>query len=100
LARAPQHVYFLQIASAAIVAVMSGVAITFFQRFLPEQSGTATNLYSSSSRIGSMVGYLAFGAVAGSLGHRAVFLIAVVATLTSAAIVYSFRRSPIVAAPA
>jgi len=91
LSGAPQHVYVLQIASAAIVAVMSGVAITFFQRFLPEQAGTATNLYSSSSRLGSMVGYLAFGAIADNLGHRAVFLLAVAATLVSASIVYTFR---------
>jgi MFS transporter, SET family, sugar efflux transporter len=92
LSGAPVHVYVLQIASAAIVAVMSGVAITFFQRFLPEQSGTATNLYSSASRLGSMVGYLTFGAVAGALGHRAVFVLAVGATCVSASIVFAFRH--------
>ncbi len=92
LSGAPGHVYVLQVASAAIVAVMSGVAITFFQKFLPDQAGTATNLYSSSSRVGSMLGYLAFGAIAGSLGHRAVFVLSVGATLVSAAIVYVFRR--------
>jgi MFS transporter, SET family, sugar efflux transporter len=97
-ARAPLHVYVLQIASAAIVAVMSGVAISFFQGFLPEQVGTATNLYSSSSRVGSTLGYVSFGAIAGGLGHRAVFLISVGATLLSAAIVYGFR-SERVAAP-
>lgn len=91
LARAPEHVYALQIASAAIVAVMSGVAITFFQSFLPEQAGTATNLYSSASRVGSMLGYLSFGAVAGGLGHRAVFVVSVGATLLSAAIVQAFQ---------
>jgi SET family sugar efflux transporter-like MFS transporter len=88
----PPHVYVLQVASAAIVAVMSGVAITFFQRFLPQQAGTATNLYSSASRVGSMLGYLTFGAVADGLGHRAVFRLAVGATLLAAGIVYSFRR--------
>ncbi len=91
LAGAPGHVYVLQVVSAAIVAVMSGVAIGFFQRFLPEQAGTATNLYSSSSRLGSVLGYLAFGAVAGALGHRAVFAVSVAATSLSAAIVYGFR---------
>jgi SET family sugar efflux transporter-like MFS transporter len=91
-------VYVLQIASAAIVAVMSGVAITFFQNFLPDQAGTATNLYSSSSRVGSMVGYLAFGAIAGGLGHRAVFALSVGASLMSAGIVYAFRRERAVVA--
>lgn len=101
LTHTPEEVYVLQIASAAIVAVMSGVAISFFQTFLPEQAGTATNLYSSASRMGSMVGYLSFGAVAGGLGHRAVFLVAVGATLLSAAIVQAFqgqRQAPTPAA--
>jgi SET family sugar efflux transporter-like MFS transporter len=93
LAGQPPHVYVLQVASAAIVAVMSGVAITFFQRFLPQQAGTATNLYSSASRVGSMLGYLTFGAVADGLGHRAVFRLSVGATLLAAGIVYSFRRA-------
>lgn len=44
--------------SAAVVAVMSGVAITFFQNFLPNQAGSATNVYSSSARIGATAGYL------------------------------------------
>jgi MFS transporter, SET family, sugar efflux transporter len=52
---------------------VGGIAITFFQNFLPEQPGTATNLYSSAGRIGSTVGYLAFGALASAFGHRAVF---------------------------
>jgi MFS transporter, SET family, sugar efflux transporter len=91
LAGAPEHVYVLQIASAAIVAVMSGVAITFFQSFLPEQAGTATNLYSTASRLGSMVGYLSFGAIAGERGHRAVFAFSVGATLVSAVIVQAFQ---------
>jgi SET family sugar efflux transporter-like MFS transporter len=71
--RVPWEVYPLQILSAAITAVVGGIAITFFQNFLPEQPGTATNLYSSAGRIGSIVGYLAFGALASAFGHRAVF---------------------------
>ncbi len=90
----PSQVYALQIASAAIVAVMSGVAISFFQIFLPNQAGSATNLYSSASRVGSTLGYLSFGALAGSLGHRAVFVVAAVTTLVSAAIVHTFRGEP------
>jgi SET family sugar efflux transporter-like MFS transporter len=93
LARAPQHVYVLQVASAAIVAVMSGVAISFFQTFLPNQAGGATNLYASASRVGSTVGYLTFGAVAGALGHRAVFLVSTASTLLSAAIVHGFSKA-------
>ncbi|MET0793990.1 MAG: MFS transporter, partial [Polyangiaceae bacterium] len=73
LTRAPLQVFALQALSAAVVAVMSGVAITFFQNYLPNQAGTATNLYSTASRIGSVGGYLGFGVIGGALGHRAVF---------------------------
>jgi SET family sugar efflux transporter-like MFS transporter len=93
LAGRPLHVYVLQILSAAIVAVMSGVAISFFQTFLPNQAGSATNLYSSASRVGSMLGYLSFGAIAGHFGHRAVFLVSAITTLVCAAIVHGFRRA-------
>jgi SET family sugar efflux transporter-like MFS transporter len=93
LAHTPEHVYALQIASAAIVAVMSGVAISFFQAFLPNQPGSATNLFSSASKLGGMIGYLAFGTIAGQWGHRAVFAFSAVATLIASSIVRAFRQN-------
>jgi SET family sugar efflux transporter-like MFS transporter len=71
--RAPWHVYPLQLLSAAMVAVNSGVAITFFQNYLPGQAGTATNLFVTAGRIGSTLGYLMFGSLAAWIGYRAVF---------------------------
>jgi SET family sugar efflux transporter-like MFS transporter len=70
---APWHIYPLQVISAAITAVTHGVAITFFQNFLPGQMGTATNLFSTAQRVGSMAGYLAFGSLLTTIGHRGVF---------------------------
>jgi SET family sugar efflux transporter-like MFS transporter len=72
-AREPWHVYPVQVLSAAIVAVTSGIAITFFQDFLPEQPGSATNLYSNAQRIGSTTGYLLLGALTEAYGTRGVF---------------------------
>ncbi len=73
--QAPWQVYLAQILSAAMIAVVSGIAITFFQSYIPDQPGTATNLYTSANRAGSTVGYMLFGSLAGSIGHRAVFLV-------------------------
>jgi SET family sugar efflux transporter-like MFS transporter len=73
LAREPWHVYPLQVLSAALVAVTSGLAITFFQDFLPGQAGTATNVYGNAARIGSTAGYLLFGWLGSTLGYRSVF---------------------------
>jgi MFS transporter, SET family, sugar efflux transporter len=71
----PWQVYPVQILSAAMIAVISGIAITFFQSYIPDQPGTATNLYTSANRAGSTVGYLLFGSLAGGIGHRGVFLV-------------------------
>jgi MFS transporter, SET family, sugar efflux transporter len=73
--QAPWHIYPLQILSAAITAVVSGVAITFFQNYMPGQAGTATNHYYNAFRVGCTSGYLLFGIVAAGFGYRAVFLV-------------------------
>ena len=73
--RAPWQIYPIQILSAAMIAVLSGIAITFFQNYIPNQPGTATNLYTNANRLGSTVGYLCFGFLASGFGHRAVFLV-------------------------
>jgi MFS transporter, SET family, sugar efflux transporter len=73
--RAPWQIYPIQILSAAMIAVLSGIAITFFQNYIPNQPGTATNLYTTANRIGSTIGYLCFGFLASGYGHRAVFLV-------------------------
>jgi len=71
--------------------VVGGIAITFFQNFLPEQPGTATNLYSTAGRIGSTVGYLAFGSLASAFGHRAVFLACSLLCALALAILFAYR---------
>lgn len=76
--REPWHIYPVQILSAAMIAVVSGIAITFFQSYIPDQPGTATNLYSTVNRVGSTIGYLCFGSLAGSIGYRAIFLVCAV----------------------
>lgn len=77
----PLQIYLIQIMSALIVSVMGGLAITFFQDFLPDQPGTATNLYVNASRVGSVAGYLSFGPLTEWLGHRGIFVFAAVACL-------------------
>jgi SET family sugar efflux transporter-like MFS transporter len=73
--RAPWQIYPIQILSAAMIAVISGIAITFFQNYIPNQPGTATNLYTNANRIGSTVGYLCYGFLASAFGHRVVFFV-------------------------
>jgi SET family sugar efflux transporter-like MFS transporter len=69
----PWQIYLCQILSAATTAVVSGIAITYFQSHLPHHPGTATNLYANAQRIGSTGGYFLFGTVAEHMGYRFVF---------------------------
>jgi SET family sugar efflux transporter-like MFS transporter len=87
----PYQVYGAQVVSALIVSVTGGVAITYFQDFLPGQTGTATNLYSSASRVGSTAGYLAFGLIGDAFGHRIVFVVCAGLCLLSAGLLAFLR---------
>jgi SET family sugar efflux transporter-like MFS transporter len=92
LVGAPWHIYPLQVISAAIVAVISGIAITFFQNFLPDQVGTATNLYSNAMRVGGTAGYLLFAAIAEPFGYRAVFVFCTGLCAVALGILWRYRR--------
>lgn len=58
-----------------MIAVLSGIAITFFQNYIPNEPGTATNLYTNANRIGSTLGYLCSGFLSTAFGSRVVFLV-------------------------
>jgi SET family sugar efflux transporter-like MFS transporter len=94
LAAEPWHVYPLQVLSAAIVAVTSGIAITFFQDFLPGQAGTSTDLYGTAGRIGSLAGFLLCGWLGNALGHRSVFAACAVLCAAALAILLRWRPRP------
>ncbi len=96
---APWHIYPLQVLVAAATAVTSGVAITFFQNYLPGQAGSATNLYATAQRIGSTVGYLFFGVLVTTLGHRGVFVVCAVLSAGALGLLFVHHRST-VASPA
>jgi SET family sugar efflux transporter-like MFS transporter len=99
--RAPWQVYPVQVLSAAIVAVTSGIAITFFQDFLPDQPGSATNLYSNAQRIGSTSGYLLLGWLTEATGTRGVFAVCALGAAIAAGILLAHgARRKLAADPA
>jgi MFS transporter, SET family, sugar efflux transporter len=59
----PWQIYPLQILGAAHISITAGLAISYFQDFIPEAPGTATTLYMNITSIGSTVGYLLFGLI-------------------------------------
>lgn len=57
----PWQIYPIQVLSAAQVSITAGIAISYFQDFIPEAQGTATTLYMNTTSIGSTLGFLLFG---------------------------------------
>lgn len=83
LARAPWHIYPMQILSAASIAVTTNITITFFQDRLPGQTGLATSIYSNSYAMGGLLGYFLFGLLVNTVGHRGIFFVcAALSTVT------------------
>jgi MFS transporter, SET family, sugar efflux transporter len=83
LVTAPWQIYPLQILSAIIVSITSGVAITFFQDQFPGRFGAATNFYVSAMRIGATSGYLMFGTLASRFSHRGAYVGCLLLALTA-----------------
>jgi MFS transporter, SET family, sugar efflux transporter len=89
------QVYPLQILNAAAVAVVTSVAIPFFQDLLPRRAGIATSLYSNALKVGSLVGFMAFGLLASRVGNSGLFLVCGgLGSLSLALLVLSPRRAP------
>jgi SET family sugar efflux transporter-like MFS transporter len=99
-ARTPLDVYPAQVLNAFAIAVTMSLAIPYFQDLLPGQTGLATSLYSSSWSLGSLLGYLSFGLLVESLGHRGLTrLCAALGAVSFVVLVTSGRRTAPAAAP-
>lgn len=88
---APTHVYPLQILNAAAVAVTTSVAIPFFQDLMPGKAGFATSLYSSALKVGSLLGFAAFGLLASQVGNSGLFWVCAALGATTLCIVLLAR---------
>jgi SET family sugar efflux transporter-like MFS transporter len=99
LVRAPWQVYPLQILHGVIFAIMSNVAIVFFQDLVPGQPGLATTIFGNASSAGNIAGYFCFGAVLEALNsHGVVYVCAALSACTLVILLlYRHRASPGVA---
>lgn len=75
LAQAPWHIYPIQILSGAVFAIMTNVAILFYQDLLPGQAGLATSLFGNAINVGNLAGFFCFGVLVKAVGHTRVPLV-------------------------
>lgn len=85
-------IYPLQILSAFVISITMGIAITYFQNFLPNEQGTATTLFTNTTRIGNMLGFMSFGLLADWLHYRNVFLACMLLSLISLGLLFIVRH--------
>lgn len=91
-ARVPWHVLPMQILHGLSFAVISNIGILFFQELVPGRAGLATAIYTNAANLGNLVGYFAFSAFVGPLGHRGLFFVS--AALAAATVVIAMRYRP------
>lgn len=97
LAREPWHVYPIQILSGVSFAILTNVAILFFQDLLPGRAGLATAIFSNSGSVGNLVGYFSFGVLVDTVGHRGVSLVCSGLTVVTLVLLLIYRPRPTVA---
>jgi SET family sugar efflux transporter-like MFS transporter len=90
-ARAPWHIFPMQILHGLSFAVISNVVIIFFQDLLPGQAGLATTIFTNAANLGNLVGYFSFGSLVQPFGNRGMFLVSASFTLVTLVIVLRYR---------
>lgn len=90
-AREPWQVFPMQMLHGLSFAIISNVAILFFQDLLPGQPGLATAIFANAANVGSLTGYFSFGALVGPLGNRGLFVVSAVFTAVTFVIVQLYR---------
>jgi SET family sugar efflux transporter-like MFS transporter len=91
---APWHIYPLQILSGAAFAILTNVAILFYQDLLPRQTGLATALFGNAMHIGNLAGYLCFGALVGAVGQQRISVLAAALSTIPVIILVLYRGRP------
>lgn len=94
LAREPWHVFPLQILHGLSFAIISNVAIMFFQELVPGQPGLATTVFTNAANVGNLVGFLGFSTFAERVGNREMFLVSSALTAVTLIIVLLYRPRP------
>lgn len=89
--RAPWQVFPLQALHGLSFAIISNVAILFFQELVPGQPGLATTIFANASSLGNLVGYFSFGVLAQTVGNRGLFLVSAILTAVTCAIMMLYR---------
>ena len=74
----------LQLLNAIFIGILGGIGMLYFQDLMPGQAGSATTLYTNTSRVGWIIAGSVAGIVAEICNYHAVFwfaMVMIIATL-------------------
>jgi MFS transporter, SET family, sugar efflux transporter len=78
MAHSPVILLGLQLLNAIFIGILGGIGMLYFQDLMPGQAGSATTLYTNTSRVGWIIAGSVAGIVAEIWNYHAVFWIAMV----------------------
>lgn len=84
MAHSPVILLGLQLLNAIFIGILGGIGILYFQDLMPGQAGSATTLYTNTSRVGWIIAGSVAGIVAEIWNYHAVFwfaMVMIIATL-------------------
>ncbi|EPM8787865.1 sugar efflux transporter SetB [Escherichia coli] len=84
MAHSPVILLGLQLLNAIFIGILGGIGMLFFQDLMPGQAGSATTLYTNTSRVGWIIAGSVAGIVAEIWNYHAVFwfaMVMIIATL-------------------
>ena len=84
MAHSPVILLGLQLLNAIFIGILGGIGMLYFQDLMPGQAGSATTLYTNTSRVGWIIAGSVAGLVAEIWNYHAVFwfaMVMIIATL-------------------
>ncbi len=84
MAHSPVILLGLQLLNAIFIGILAGIGMLYFQDLMPGQAGSATTLYTNTSRVGWIIAGSVAGIVAEIWNYHAVFwfaMVMIIATL-------------------
>ncbi|HCN7794090.1 TPA: sugar efflux transporter SetB [Escherichia coli] len=84
MAHSPVILLGLQLLNAIFIGILGGIGMLYFQDLMPGQAGSATTLYTNTSRVGLIIAGSVAGIVAEIWNYHAVFwfaMVMIIATL-------------------
>ena len=84
MAHSPVILLGLQLLNAIFIGILGGIGMLYFQDLMPGQAGSATTLYTNTSRVGWIIAGSVAGIVAEIWNYHAAFwfaMVMIIATL-------------------